>query len=415
MDVKSLLAALAVGALLIPLAADAQILLGGNGRTNIRLIGSDEAVLEAGEERKDLPCVVVNDKPHLGFDLRFHATYDVTIPLRELAGTENLLTTLFRVTPLDKEGKRIGDPTYFTQKIRVPNVEEDAKGEVYLQGSVDVGEGRYKIEWLMRDRAERVCSHFWEVESSLPAKDKNMNLMIGGGAIEPTEAEQFRDEPPIARDGEAPLRVKVLVNFAPQKATAASLQPLDTSALVSILRTISRDPRIGRFSVVAFNMQEQSVLYRQDGTEKIDFPAIGKSLQNLKLGTIDLARLSNKNGETEFLESLFRNEVACETNPHEKFDAIIFAGPKALLEQNVPVETLRRLSGVNAPIFYMNYNLYPQATPWRDSIGHAVKFFKGVEYTITRPRDLWFSVSEMVGHIAKARSMRGGSVNTSPE
>ena len=409
---KCLLCVIAIPALLYyPTAAQGQILLGVNGRTNIRLIGSDEAVLEAGEERKDLPCAVINEKPHLGFDLRFHATYDVSIPLRELAGTENLLTTLFRVTPLDKEGKRNGDPVYFTQKIRVPNVEEDSKGEVFLQGSVDVGEGKYKIEWLMRDRAERVCSHFWEVESTLPAKDKNMNLMIGAGTIEPTEAEQFRDEPPVAREGEAPLRVKVLVNFAPQKATASSLQPLDTSALVSILRTISRDPRIGKFSVVAFNMHEQSVLYRQDGTEKIDFPAIGKSLANMKLGTIDLARLSNKNGETEFLESLFRNEVACETGSketgtRESYDAVIFAGPKALLEQNVPVETLRRLSGISAPIFYMNYNLYPQATPWRDSIGHAVKFLKGVEYTISRPRDLWFSVSEMVGQIVKARTLR---------
>lgn len=412
---KSLLCAITVPALLCTTVAQAQILLGLNGRTNIRLIGTDEAVLEAGEQRKDLPCTVVNDKPQLGFDLRFHATYDVTIPLRELAGGENLLTTLFRVTPLDKDGKRSGDPTYFTQKIRVPNVEEDAKGEVFLQGSVDLGEGRYKVEWLMRDRAERVCSSFWEVESVLPTKDRNMNLMISGGAIEPTEAEQFRDEPPVARDPDQPLRVKVLVNFAPQKSNAATLQPLDTSALVSILRTISRDPRIGKFSVVAFNMHEQSILYRQDGSEKIDFPAIGKSLQSLKLGTVDLARLANKNGETEFLESIFKTEVAGGEGPREGFDAVIFAGPKALLEQNVPVETLRKFAGVNAPIFYMNYNLYPQATPWRDSIGHAVKFLKGVEYTISRPRDLWYSVSEMVSQIVKARSLRAASAQADHE
>ena len=35
------------------------------------------------------------------------------------------------------------------------------------------------------------------------------------------------------------------------------------------------------------------------------------------------------------------------------------------------------------PVFYMNYNLNPQANPWRDAIGTAVKYLKGVEYTIS--------------------------------
>jgi hypothetical protein len=37
---------------------------------------------------------------------------------------------------------------------------------------------------------------------------------------------------------------------------------------------------------------------------------------------------------------------------------------------------------VDFPLFYLNYNLYPAQIPWRDSISHAVKFFKGQEYTV---------------------------------
>ncbi len=80
------------------------------------------------------------------------------------------------------------------------------------------------------------------------------------------------------------LNVKVLVNFAPQDSLSAALQPLDTTALVSILRTISRDPRIGKFSVVAFNMQEQKVIYRQDDASRIDFPALGTALSHFESG-----------------------------------------------------------------------------------------------------------------------------------
>jgi len=151
-------------------------------------------------------------------------------------------------------------------------------------------------------------------------------------------------------------------------------------------------------------MHDQKVLYKAENSEKIDFPAIGKALDALKLGTVDLARLANKHGETEFLEGLLKTELASLNT-----DAVIFAGPKALLEQNVSQEALRGVGPVNMPVFYMNYNLTPQTSPWRDSIGHAVKFLRGIEYTITRPRDLWYSVSEMVSQIVKQRTVRAAN------
>jgi hypothetical protein len=194
----------------------------------------------------------------------------------------------------------------------------------------------------------------------------------------------------------------MLVNFAPQNVHAATLQPLDTAALVSILRTIAREPRIGKFSVVAFNLQEQRVIYRQQNANRIDFPALGEALRSLNLGTIDLKRLSQKNGETGFLSNLIQREVGGEDRP----DALIFAGPKALIEESVPTESLKEVGEVEYPVFYMNYNLRPEATPWRDAIGRAVKFFKGYEFTISRPRDLWAAVSEIVSRVVKLKSGR---------
>lgn len=368
-----------------------------------RMFGTDMAVLEAGEPRQDLPCKVEDVKPLLGFDLKFHAGFEVTVPMRELAGSENLLTIVFRVRP---EGKPEAD-RYFIQRVKVPELDEEAKGEAFLQGGFDIGEGKYQVEWLMRDRAERVCSHVWKVEASLPAKDKQMEMNEPADTVEPSQFEQFHEEPPVSRNAnEAQLNVKVLINFAPQRTRSATLQPVDTSALVSILRTISRDPRIGKFSLVAFNMQDQKILYKQENTDRIDFPKIGEALRELKLGTVDLKKLAVKNSETEFLSGLLQKELVGGEAP----DALIFAGPKVLLDQNVPQETLRSVGAVDYPVFYLNYNLYPQQIPWRDSIGHAVKHFRGVEYTISRPRDLWFAVSEMVQKIGKARQAKSSGV-----
>ncbi|MEO7653329.1 MAG: acetyltransferase [Bryobacteraceae bacterium] len=362
----------------------------------VRIIGTDSAVLEAQDPRKDLPCSVSPVKPTLGFDMKFHAGYEVSVPLRELSGTEDLLTTIFRVTPENKEL----DPIYFSQRISVPSIEPDAKGNAYLQGSFDLGEGKYHVDLLMRDRSERVCSFYWDTEALLPPKDKQLSMVLAPNAIQASEREPFKEEPPVEREQSgAPLNVKVLVNFAPQNAHAATLQPLDMNALVSILRSVAREPRIARFSIVAFNVQEQRILYRQDNSEQIDFPSLGEALNSLKLGTVDLARLKQKHGDAEFLTGLISQEM----NGKERPDALIFAGPKVMVEGSVAQENLREVGELEYPVFYMNYNFNPQMNPWRDAIGNTVKFFKGQEYTISRPRDLWHAWSEIMSRIVKLK------------
>jgi hypothetical protein len=387
----------------------AQTLLSGSGPGGgVNIFNTDLAVLEAGEVRKDLPCTVTPAKPALGFDLKFHAGYEVTIPLRELAGSENLLTVLFRVEAENHKEK----PFYFVQRVHVPLLEDEIKGDAYLQGGFDVGEGAYHVDWLMRDRSEKVCSFSWDSEAQLAAKDKQMDLAISPGVIQRADAEQFKEEPPVQRvQQETPLNVKVLINFAPQTVGAATLQPLDIAALVSILRSIAREPRIGKFSIIAFNMQEERVVYRQAGADRIDFPALGEALTSLNLGTVDLKRLSEKHGDTEFLADLLKKEVGPTTEGHP--DALIFAGPKVTLDAGLPTDALRQVSGVDFPVFYMNYNVNPQANPWKDAIGHTVKYFRGYEYTITKPRDLWFAVSDLVSRVVKSRNgKRSASISS---
>src|SRR5260370_12564509 len=114
-------------------------------------------------------------------------------------------------------------------------------------------------------------------------KEKQLSLVIPPNTIAPAEREPFKEEPPVDRavdtqHGDGPLNVKVLVNFAPQNSHSATLQPLDMNALVAILRSIAREPRIGRVSIVAFNMQEQKVLYRQEAFAQILFSTSGHAL-----------------------------------------------------------------------------------------------------------------------------------------
>jgi hypothetical protein len=368
----------------------------------VRLMPSDAAILESTENRKDLPCTVIPDKAVLGFDLKFHLGYDVSVPIKELVGTDNQLTMVFRVTRENRpEESRPDGGIYFSQHFQVPAIDRDEGGPAYLDGGFVVGEGKYHVDWLMRDRAERMCSFHWDAEAVLPSKDKQMALDIPAGAVQALDPEVFKQEPPIQRESKpAPLNVKVMVNFAPQDANASALQPLDTRALLSMLRSISREPHISKFSVVAYNMQQQKVIYRQDEVPQIDFPALGQAVKSLRLGTVDLKHLVQKHSDTDFLAQLMTNEIK---DSKDNIDALIFAGPKVMLEDAVSQDTLKQFSDVKFPVFYMNYNANPTMNPWRDAIGNAVRILKGVEYTISRPRDLFFAWSEIVGRIVKSK------------
>ncbi len=391
------------GLLLTGGCAGAQVLLKPTQPgERVLLMPSDATVLDAGQERKDLPCTVTQRKPELGFDLRFHAGFEVTVPLAELAGEGQLLTVVFRVTPTDNS-EHEGRSANFVQHFTVPVISDDAKGDASLQGVIDLGEGSYHVDWLMRDHDERVCATSWDATASLSPKDKAISLFLSRDHVEQAQPEPFFNEPTLStRTKEDNLNVKLLVNFAPQNSVSAALQRSDTDALVSILKAIERDPRVGHVSLVAFNMSEGQVVYRQESGDQIDFPALGKALRQMKLGTVNVQKLGQKHSETEFLEGLISKEVA----PAEHTDAVIFAGPKAMLDANVPQEDLRRIGEVECPVFYMNYTLDPTATPWKDSISHAIRTFKGTEYTISRPRDLWFSTVEMFGRIVRSKKER---------
>jgi hypothetical protein len=376
----------------------AQAILTGPAGSRPILFTADQMVLESGEPRQEIPCDVKPIAPVLGFDLKLHAGYSVSVPLSELAGHQDTLTVLFRVEPKAEHG----EPVYFVENLRVPLLADGAEGAAVFQGGYDLGEGAYRVSWLLRDRGERFCSAFWDVQASLPEKGGSIPVGLRPGGIATMSDDEFQADPPVERVPGRRLNVKVLMNFAPQRSGSAALQATDTVPLLSILRCISRDPRIGKFSLTLFNLDEQSVIYRQGYTDRIDFPALGTALSNLNLGTVKIDQLKQKHPDTLFLADLVKHEME-----DAQADALIFAGPKALLDSDVPKEELAQIESPKYPVFYLNYNLDPRTTPWKDTISHIVKFFRGREFSIQRPRDVWFAVSETISRTLALAQTRG--------
>src|SRR5260370_13311909 len=74
-----------------------------------------------------------------------------------------------------------------------------------------------------------------------------------------------------------PLHVKILLNLSPAKPQESILKPQEAAVLLSILRGITRQPGVSRFSVVAFNLRAQKIIYSEASADKIDFAALSKA------------------------------------------------------------------------------------------------------------------------------------------
>ena len=85
--------------LICPTVSAQNLLHTADALSEVNLLPGDAAVLEMEEVKKDLPCVVTPVKPLMGFDLRFHSGYEISIPLKELASNGQTLTVVFSVTP----------------------------------------------------------------------------------------------------------------------------------------------------------------------------------------------------------------------------------------------------------------------------------------------------------------------------
>jgi hypothetical protein len=366
-----------------------------------RLIEADRDILDSGNSNDGLGCRVEGLRPRLGFDLRYHVQYRARVSLKDLAGYGNRLRILVRVTPFG----RPADPVYLIQRFTVPAIDVSTGGEANLPGAFLVGPGRYRVDWVLRDARDRVCSARWEVEAKNGDKDVLPSLAAHTAAARPGEL--FWDSPAPPRDSPpGALHLKIVANFSPADRRASALKPSDLEPLVSILRQLGREPAFGRFSLVAFNMNEERVIYQQGPGPRLDFRALGKAVSEVDVGTIDFRRLQDRESGSRFLTELLRENLGPQT---PEPDAIVIVGPKLMLEKKVSEDVLRQAGRTGSPVFYLNYNLNPRRHPWRDAIASVLKLYQGLEYAIYRPRDLSAALNDLRARLAPMTRTAGGA------
>lgn len=360
----------------------------------VRFHSMDRAVLAGTENRDDLDCRVEPLQPRLNFDLKYTAGYVVHLPAEAVVSSGEVLRVLFRVQSNADESS---DPVYFQQTFDVAPGSAEGGGTALFQGRFFVGPGRYSVDWLMRNLQGRVCSSHWNVRAPKPGYGGRMAASAPPNLIAPYREDTFDEEPPVARSAgpSAGLHVRLLLNLAPLERNRFRLSEYEIDSIVGMLRSLHREPSLGMFSLTAFNPYDRQIVYSADRNTKLDFPAIGRAIETMEVGTVDVEELADSEGEQLFLAEVINKALTPEDDPP---DAVVVLGPKVDREGRIPQEMLsvRRAS---SPLFRIAFNVNPRSYPWPGALEMALQPFGLTVYGVTRPQDYTRAVAGILGAI----------------
>jgi hypothetical protein len=267
-----------------------------------------------------------------------------------------------------------------------------------------MGTGKYQIAWLMRGPDEVFCSGQWKVSAGTRGKDRKIQPSLHSGIVqaEPTEIFESDAAKPASNHG---LKVLVLLHVSPRMTGSFETRSEETLAVASILRRISRESRIGVVSIVAFNLERNEILYRGRNSSQVDFRALGNAVNRFKPYFIDFKSLREQGAGVHGLGELISGEMK------DQPDAVIFVGPRTRDDRLIPASAME-LNAPPCPVFYLDY--VPRATFLRvpgpvaclsrDPIGRIVKRWKGYEYTISKPRDLFTAWNDVMNRVSNTRT-----------
>ena len=324
----------AITLMLLTAAASGQVLL------DTARIPPSLRNFEATPDDKPLRCDVRPIHPTLDFSFRFQAGYIVRVPMNQFPGKGHAWGVIVRVTP---EG---GTPVYFGHRTRLPEVPKTTV-QLELGGGFLLGEGRYRVEWRLLDDAGRVCRSAWNVDARRSHADRKVRMSLPPETVTPLYARAHGDR----HDDAPPLRLTVLLDAAPISPRRTRLSARDNMMLLGTLSALLDRLPTRSIRLVAFNLDQQKELYRQDGFTPNRLPDVARSIESLQLGLVDYHVLQNRHGQIELLADLVNRERA----EPEPSDVILFLGPLARAGERFPEQLLARPAGASPHFFYLQY------------------------------------------------------------
>jgi len=365
--------------------------------SDTHLVGKylDQAVLRA----EPLRCDIKPFDPFLDFAFRFDVGYIVLCPLKEFGGNESTVLAFVRVTPEGGSSIVLGDVyklNAISDKMRARTDIGKLKQKMELSGGFAVGEGRYLVEVLVVDKGTlRMCRRRWTVSIARKRKERQIPLRVSEHTVVPITFLPWKGQFDTSGRG---LRLTVLLNAAPIYPFSTRLHAWDRSFLLSTLSSVIAQVDCQSVRLVAFNLEQQKEIYREDHFDESGFDKLAQAMRSLELAAISYQTLQNREGPLDVLARL-ANLERTETHPS---DLAIFLGPQSRFYQKIHPVFLQPATEGNPQFFYLEY-----VPPWvrgaefPDSVEYVTKALAGTSYKIHSPAELAHALEKIVAQIAK--------------
>ena len=321
-----------------------------------------------------LSCHVEAVPPRLGYSFRFFAGFYTTLPAKQLeTGKNNRLVAFLRVT-----AQPGGEEHYFFHPLNVPTIPEDpGKTQLEFGGGFYLGDGNYKVDWLLADQRNRVCTRSWVVRTP----KAKVPLLVKEGSIQPLGLESWKGFSGKKASTEA--KVTVFLSAMPlyRRRNLSKLPTYDLAVLLSSLTSLLDSSKYSHARVVAFDLLSKRVLFEQDEFTPAGYKQLRDKLENETYGTIDYQTLKRGVNDRILLGDLLSKE----TGYADKSDAVVFLGAEGSPADKLPSLFAEYRLGLSR-LYYVFFARFPQ--PTQDVMYQFVRAGKGRILNLFGPRDL---------------------------
>jgi hypothetical protein len=340
-----------------------------------------------------LKCSIERIRPTLDFALRFRAGFLVHCPLAEFDHKETIVAIYARVTPEAKT------PVLLGEGYRLPTITPAMLSRLghrrlnntffNMSGGFTVGEGAYLVEVLALDDRNRMCRKQWRIKAARDGRQRPAPLLIEPDTVRPLLEIPGEVGPPERGKG---LRLTILLDAAPINPRQARLRAWDRAFLLSSLWTLLRQTPSTSVRLVAFNLDQQSEIFRQDRFDRAALTRLGMDLQSLELETVSVKVLQRS--ESEFLANLVNQEIGTD----EPSDAVVILGPATRFTRKTRPEMLKKASD-GGPRFF-NFEYYPwHGAEFPDAVEYLTHALHGTTYKIHSPGELGQAIQKMLAEL----------------
>jgi hypothetical protein len=353
--------------------------------------------LDNAPAKNSLGCnIQIPKKPYLDFVFRYITMFSIGCDFGIVQPGMNLIGFV-RVTPERGQPVLMTEDFDLSRKIfkdHRPLASDLDQLRLLTSGGFATGPGRYSVEVVLTDQRGHTCRRQREMKTG---KDKHGSYeppALPPDAVAPLS--EARWDGKLSIDG---LRLTVLLH-----AEGAGLGAEGRVYLLESLAELLTQIPCQSVKLIAFNLDRQQEIFRQDHFDSDGFVRLEKSMEQKEFVTIPYESITRDAGQ-KFLLDLAQNEGSSVEQP----DAVVFLGrgERNYLRDKLPMEAVRRLEVSNTQFFYLRYfRSYPGYNGLHDPSERLTKGVHGAVFDVRSPETLKQAIRKMLAQINSKRKQR---------